>query len=70
MRASAVHFPYMRPAVSALAFTLTGFFVGAVFFIATSLVLAWTGPTSAPPNSNVSAPFNVGTMDQIKLDTG
>jgi len=56
----------MRSAVVAIAFTLTGFFIGAVFFVAASLVLAWTGPTSAPPNGNVSAPINVGTTDQIK----
>lgn len=29
-------------------------------------VVAWTGPTSAPPNNNVSAPVNVGTTDQVK----
>ncbi|OGG59823.1 hypothetical protein A2765_04520 [Candidatus Kaiserbacteria bacterium RIFCSPHIGHO2_01_FULL_56_24] len=51
---------------SALGFTLTGFAAGAVLFTAASIVLAWTGPTSAPPNGNVSAPINVGTIDQIK----
>ncbi|MBI4088458.1 hypothetical protein HY418_03735 [Candidatus Kaiserbacteria bacterium] len=51
----------MRPATLAL-----GFLLGAIVFIATSLVLAWTGPTSAPPNGNVSAPINVGTTDQVK----
>ena len=30
------------------------------------VAFAWTGPTSAPPNGNVSAPINVGTTDQIK----
>lgn len=29
-------------------------------------VFAWTGPTGAPPNNNVSAPVNVGTVDQVK----
>jgi len=29
-------------------------------------VFAWTGPTAAPPGNNVSAPVNVGTVDQIK----
>jgi hypothetical protein len=43
-----------------------GFLLGAIVFIGASLVLAWTGPTSAPPNGNVSAPINVGTTDQIK----
>ena len=27
---------------------------------------AWTGPTATPPNNNVNAPINVGTVDQIK----
>jgi hypothetical protein len=31
-----------------------------------TVALAWTGPTSAPPSGNVSAPINVGTTDQIK----
>ena len=31
-----------------------------------SYVYAWTGPTQAPPNGNVSAPINVGVIDQIK----
>lgn len=56
----------MRSPVAAIAFAFIGFIVGAVFFTAVSLVLAWTGPTSAPPNGNVSAPINVGTVDQIK----
>lgn len=32
----------------------------------TALVHAWTGPTQAPPNGNVSAPVNVGTTNQVK----
>ena len=56
----------MRATITAIAFTLTGFFAGAAFFIAASLVLALIGPTSAPPNGNVSAPINVGTTSQIK----
>lgn len=28
--------------------------------------MAWTGPTSAPPNGNISPPVNVGTTDQVK----
>ena len=31
-----------------------------------SYVYAWTGPTQAPPEGNVSAPINVGVIDQIK----
>jgi len=38
--------------------------VGAVF--ASFIAIAWTGPTSAPPNGNVAAPINVGTIDQVK----
>jgi hypothetical protein len=30
------------------------------------IAFAWTGPTAAPPNSNVSAPINVGTTAQVK----
>ena len=56
----------MRSAAFALAFSLAGFVAGGTFFIAASLVLAWTGPTSAPPNGNVSAPINVGATNQVK----
>ncbi|KAB2937848.1 MAG: hypothetical protein K8F92_16440 [Hyphomicrobium sp.] len=41
-----------------------GGIVGTVF--TSMLVLAWTGPTSAPPNGNVSPPVNVGATDQVK----
>ena len=54
-------FLHMRLANLAL-----GFLLGAIVFIAASVLLAWTGPTSAPPNGNVSAPINVGATDQIK----
>ncbi len=27
---------------------------------------SWTGPVATPPNNNVEAPINVGTVDQIK----
>lgn len=43
-----------------------GFLIGATVFIGASLVLAWTGPTSAPPSGNVAAPINTGSVDQIK----
>jgi hypothetical protein len=43
-----------------------GFVLAAVLFITTSVLVAWTGPASAPPNSNVSAPINVGTTNQVK----
>ncbi len=49
-----------------LATLALGFLFAAIVFIGASLVLAWTGPTSAPPNGNVLAPINVGTTDQIK----
>jgi hypothetical protein len=45
---------------------LIGFVVAAVIFTTTSVLIAWTGPTSAPPNGNVSAPINTGTTDQVK----
>jgi trimeric autotransporter adhesin len=31
-----------------------------------AVALAWTGPTASAPNSNVSAPVNVGTTAQVK----
>lgn len=43
-----------------------GFLLGAFLFIGASLVLAWTGPTNAPPNGNISPPINVGATDQVK----
>jgi hypothetical protein len=45
---------------------LFSFAVAAVLFVAASVVAAWAGPTQAPPNGNVPAPINVGTIDQIK----
>jgi len=27
---------------------------------------AWTGPSASPPNSNVAAPVNIGTTNQVK----
>ena len=38
----------------------------ALALLAPVAVFAWTGPTATPPNSNVSAPVNVGTSDQVK----
>lgn len=35
-------------------------------FLGISLVQAWSGPTAAPPNNNVSAPLNVSGIDQVK----
>jgi hypothetical protein len=37
-----------------------------VFFESLKFVFAWAGPTVAPPNGNVDAPINVGTVDQVK----
>lgn len=51
----------MRPLSLAI-----GILIGATLFITTSVLIAWTGPTSAPPNGNVDAPLNVGTIDQVK----
>ena len=31
-----------------------------------SYVMAWTGPTSAPPDGNTPTPVNVGATDQVK----
>jgi len=43
-----------------------GIIIGAIVFSGASVILAWTGPTASPPNNNVAAPINVGTIDQIK----
>ena len=37
-----------------------------VFVIGFGIVSAWTGPTSAPPGSNVTAPINMSTSFQLK----
>lgn len=34
--------------------------------LSTFVAIAWSGPTSTPPDGNVDAPINVGTVDQIK----
>lgn len=39
-------------------------FVGAVF--TSVVVVAWAGPTSAPPNGNAAAPINIGATAQVK----
>jgi hypothetical protein len=41
-----------------------GGIVGSIF--TSALVIAWSGPASVPPNGNVSAPINVGAVDQVK----
>jgi len=38
----------------------------AVFFLAVSLAYAWTEPSVAPPNGNISAPLNVSSNIQTK----
>jgi hypothetical protein len=40
--------------------------VSALIVFGAVAVFAWTGPTSAPPNGNVSAPVNVGSANQVK----
>lgn len=50
--------------IRSLAIFFIGTFVGAIF--STAIAFAWTGPTGTAPNSNVSAPVNVGTTDQVK----
>lgn len=46
------------------AIAFIGGIVGTAF--TSMIVIAWTGPASAPPNSNVAAPINVGSTDQVK----
>ena len=43
--------------------TLFVLFIG---FFAAAALQAWTGPTATAPNSNVSAPINTSTTDQVK----
>ena len=43
---------------------LSGLTVGTL--IMGSIVSAWTGPTQTAPAGNVSAPINVGSIDQVK----
>jgi hypothetical protein len=42
------------------------FVILCTLLIGLPIVYAWTGPGSAPPNGNVSAPVHVGAGDQIK----
>jgi hypothetical protein len=37
-----------------------------IVLLGASSAAAWTGPSAAPPGSNVSAPLNVGTTAQVK----
>jgi hypothetical protein len=49
---------------SQLVFSVSLFVFGAV--LCGTAAYSWTGPTGAPPDSNVAAPLNVGTASQIK----
>ena len=40
--------------------------VGLVLGISLQFVRAWTEPTAVPPNGNVGAPINTGTIGQAK----
>jgi len=53
----------MNRAVNALLF-IGGVAFGTIF--SAIIVSAWTGPTDTAPNSNVSAPLNVGSTSQTK----
>jgi hypothetical protein len=37
-----------------------------VALLIASKLFAWTGPTAIPPNGNVPAPVNVGSVNQVK----
>lgn len=52
----------MRSRIAAL--VVTAFLSGSILF--SSVAFSWTGPSAAPPNSNVNAPINVGSTDQTK----
>jgi hypothetical protein len=49
---------------SRFTFSVTLLIFGAT--LCSTAVYSWTGPTSTPPDGNVSAPINVGTLSQIK----
>ncbi len=40
--------------------------LGLLILVAPALTFAWTGPSATAPNSNASAPINVGAVDQVK----
>ena len=58
----------MRSSVTSLSFGQFFAISLALFalLLVASKLLAWTGPTATPPNSNVAAPINVGSVDQSK----
>ena len=41
-------------------------FVLSLILFGASVIGAWTGPTQSPPEGNVAAPINVGSVDQVK----
>ena len=49
-----------------LSHTLKSLIVAFSFVGGLSYVFAWTGPSTIPPNGNVSAPVNVGDVGQTK----
>jgi hypothetical protein len=51
---------------SVVRIAVKGVIVGAGALVGAVVVTAWTGPTGTAPNSNVSAPINVGTASQTK----
>ena len=40
--------------------------VATVLSVGIGYLFAWSGPTDTPPNANVPAPINVGSIDQTK----
>lgn len=49
-----------------LLFGCIGLISGVFMATGVQYVLAWTGPTAAPPNNNVAAPINVSATAQTK----
>ena len=47
--------------------TLSTIALSALVIIGVSTLQAWTGPTQAAPNGNVSAPLNIGPTQQTKI---
>jgi hypothetical protein len=54
------------PSLQQSALVLLGILIGAIVFSTLSVLVAWSGPTSAAPTGNVAPPINVGAVDQVK----
>ena len=61
----------IHPIIPRIGSTIIGLLIGLVAAVSLSALAdttpsSWTAPTSSPPNSNVAAPINVGSLYQAK----